>query len=305
MNHIRISTYCMLLFFSSLSWSLRAQEGLLDELEQMQPQEKEYVTAAFKSTRVVNGHSIEILAPGALEFRIAHRFGALNGGAYNLWGLDQASMRIGLDYGLTNWLMFGAGRSTYQKTYDGFVKLRLLRQSKGVNAMPVSLLYFGSTSVNSLKWEDPERNNYFSSRLAFVHQIIIGRKFNENFSMQLSPTLVHKNLVSGALTPNDSYALGMAGRYKVGKRVALSGEYYYRIPSNKDPAFDDYYNSLSVGVDIETGGHVFQFHLTNALPMVEKGFITETNESWTDKGIHLGFNITREFTTNAKKRKDW
>jgi hypothetical protein len=281
----------------------RAQDDLEALLNTDKPK-KEFVRGTFKGTRVINLQSVEKVAPGALQFLIQHRFGPINGGAYQLYGLDQATIRFALEYGITKFLMAGIGRSSFGKTYDGFVKASLIRQSKGSNSIPFSLLYFGSTALNTLKWADPGIKNYFSSRLSYTHQIIIGSKVNESFSIEIVPTLIHKNLVEAANDPNGIYAIGAGLRYKLSKRMSLNMEYVYRIPpkDKSAPSYVNYYNSFSLGLDIETGGHVFQLHLTNSLPMIEKGFIAETSERWGNGGIHLGFNISRDFILKSKKK---
>ena len=261
----------------------------------------DYATATFKASRIINGHSIEQMKKRQLDFRISHRFGPLNDGAYGLFGLDQSKIHFSLEYGVTDWLMLGVGRGSLNKTYDSFAKFRLLRQSSGAKSMPISLSYFTSVELNTLKFQDPTRTNYFSSRLAFVHQLLIARKFNDKFSFQLSPTFIHRNLVKTELDMNDVYAMGFGARYKLSKRLSLNAEYYYNYnPNNK---FQDtkYYNSASVGVDIETGGHVFQIMLTNSLGMREGSFIPQTTDDWFDKGIHLGFNISRVFSFQKDK----
>jgi hypothetical protein len=278
-------------------------ESLLDSNEE---KKVEYTKATFKSSRVVNLHSVEKVATGALEFRISHRFGTLNGGSYQLWGLDQATIRLGLDYGISDWLMVGLGRSTYEKTYDFFVKANLTRQSTGARQMPVSVLYFGSVAINTLRPDAlGSREMDFQNRLSYVNQVIIGRKFSEAFSLQLSPTFVMRNMTPMSLTRSDNlWALGAAGRLKLSKRVALNAEYVYRLPPTESRAlaeFNNYYNSLSIGFDIETGGHVFQFHVSNSSPMIEKGFLAETTGDWTNGGVHIGFNITRNFQLGNKK----
>lgn len=312
---MKATRFCILLVLISSSTFVQAQDELdklLDEQESKE-KKKEYVTAAFKATRVINLQSLEKKAPGALEFRIAHRFGALNGGAYQLLGLDQATMRLSLEYGINRFVMAGFGRSTYEKTYDVYAKTTIIQQQKGARNLPFSLLYYFNVAANGLKWQDPSRTNYFSSRLSYVHQLIIGSKVSESFSFQLSPTVTHKNLVpnnqdqngTGFFGQNNFYAIGAAGRIKVSKRMAITAEYIYRLPpADKTAAtYAPFYNSLSVGVDIETGGHVFQFHLTNSLSMFDRAFITETGQSWTNGGIHLGFNITRDFTLKKNTKK--
>lgn len=257
----------------------------------------DYTTATFKASRIINGHSIEQMKKKQLDFRISHRFGTLNSGVYGLWGLDQSVIHFSLEYGLTNWLMVGAGRGSMNKTYDSFAKFRLLRQSSGVKWMPASLSYFTSIELNTLKFPTrPEgASNYFSSRIAYIHQLLIARKFNERLSFQLSPTFIHRNLVKSELDQNDIYSMGASARYKLSKRLAVNAEYYYTYNPNAKFLETRYYNSASVGLDIETGGHVFQIMLTNSQGMREGSFIPQTTDNWLDKGIHLGFNISRVF----------
>ncbi len=254
---------------------------------------KNYTYATFKTTRVVNGQSVENASKGTLLFLISHHFGPANSGAYNFFGLDQSTIRFGLEYGLSDRLCIGVGRSSYEKTFDGFLKYKLLRQSTGYRAMPLSVSLFASTDLYSTKWQDPTRTNFFWSRVTFVYQALIARKISNNLSLQLSPTLVHKNLVPGLKDKNDLYALGFGGRYKLSERISLNAEYFYLL---NQPATSVNVNSLSVGVDIETGGHVFQLHFTNSQPMFERGFITETVGKWSKGNIFFGFNISRAFT---------
>lgn len=258
----------------------------------------EYASAAFKANRVINLHSIESTAAGVFDFKISHRFGMLNQGAYDLFGLDNASIRIGGDYGLTKSITIGAGRSSYEKTYDGFVKLRLLRQSTGKKVMPVTASVLATAAIQTLRWQNPDRDNFFSSRLYYTFQVIVGRKFSDAFSLQLSPTLVHRNLVKVRTESNDVLALAAAGRIKLNKRIAVNAEYTYVLPDQLAPG---YRNALSIGFDIETGGHVFQLHFTNSTSMIEKGFVTQTTGNWLDGGIHFGFNVSRVFTVRKPK----
>jgi predicted porin len=293
---------CLSLFQIAISSQLYAQEDLLTLLEKdtVQKQQKEYTYATFKSTRVINGQSVETQKARVLQFLISHRFGRLNSGAYNFFGLDDATIRLGLEYGINDVLTIGIGRSSLEKTYDGFVKYKLLRQSTGAGAMPVSVVLFASTAINTLTFNEPERDNLFSSRLSYTYQVIIGRKFSEKLSLQLSPTVVHRNLVAGALDQNDVYAAGVAGRYKLTKRTSLNAEYFYILPGK---TADDYYNSLSLGFDIETGGHVFQLHFTNSQGMIEKFFVPATNGNWLKGDIYFGFNISRVFSLKKEDRK--
>ena len=219
-----------------------------------------------------------------------------NTGIYELFGLDQASIRFGLEYGVVDWLSLGFGRSSYKKTYDGFLKFRILRQSSGARKMPLTLSYYVSTAVTSLKWEDlgvSERTNYNSSRFSYAHQLFIARKFNSNLSLQLMPSLIHKNLVPTAEDKNDIFSIGIGGRYKITNRMSINAEYYYTPPEQMSYEFDQ---PLSLGLDLETGGHVFQLHFSNAAAFFESGYITETQGSWGKGDIYFGFNISRVFT---------
>jgi hypothetical protein len=275
--------------------SLSAQDDLMNMLKDTTAAETNYATATFKSTRVMNGHSIERMAPGQLDVRISHRFGLLNSGAYEFFGLDQSNIHLSLEYGITKWLMVGFGRGSYEKTFDGFAKFSILRQSSGARVMPVSVSVMTSVAATSLKWADPARKNYFSSRLSYVGQLLIGRKISQAFSLQLAPTFVHRNLVPTELDPNDLYALGAGGRMKLTKRISINAEYYYMF-NQRSYMSQTVYNPLAIGFDIETGGHVFQLLFTNSLGMIEKQFIGETTGNWLKGGIHFGFNISRVFT---------
>lgn len=278
---------CVLL--STTVWGQDDLEALLNADEVPEIHLSKY---AFKSTRIINGHSIENVAAGVLDFRILHRFGAINGGAYELFGLDQANMRMSFDYGINDRLQIGIGRSNIGKEYDGLVKYKILRQSTGARNMPISLSWVSGGLINSQRWADPNRENLFSSRLSYYHQILIARKFNETFSLQLSPTVVHRNLVPTRDIPNDVFAMGVGGRVKLSNRVATTFDYFYVLPGQ----LPNHRNSLSVGFDIETGGHVFQLHFTNSRGLNERQFITGQNGSWTAGDIHFGFNLSRVFT---------
>ena len=279
----------------ALHFTAAAQDttDLMKMLENDIEKTTDYTTATFKTTRLINGHTVENVGKGVMDVKISHRFGKVNGGGYELFGLDNATMRLGFDFGLTNYLMVGVGRSTFQKTYDAFFKVKILRQSKGKRVMPITLSYVPTVALKTLKFEDPARKNYFSSRLFFSHQLIIGRKFSEGTSLQIMPTYIHQNLVQLAIDPNDLLAIGIGGRQKLSKRISLNVEYYYQVPGYK---LQNTTNSLSVGFDIETGGHVFQLHFTNSQGMSERTFIAETTGDWGKGDIFFGFNISRVFT---------
>lgn len=269
-------------------------QDLLDDLDsEEETTEIERVSASFKNSRVVNLQSIETVAPGVLDFRISHRFGRINGGAYELFGLDNAAMRMAFEYGVTDRFTLAFARSAYEKTYDGALKYKILWQTKGSNKMPISLVWYSNMSYNSLRYTGLTYERTFDTRLNYVHQLIIGRKFNNDFTMEILPTIVHRNFVETAAEENTVYAIAAAGRYKLNKRLSVNAEYAYVLENQLRSEFK---NSLSIGVDIETGGHVFQLHLTNSPQMVDKAFIAETQGDWGMGDIHFGFNISRVFT---------
>jgi hypothetical protein len=274
-------------------------QSILDEMDDETPK-TQYAFATFKATRIIMGQSVENTAKGELNFLIEHNFGRVNLGPYEFFGLDQANMRLGFDYGINDWLNVGVGRSSYEKTYDGFVKARILRQSSGDRNMPVTVTFYSNIMLNSLKWQDTSRTNYFTSRLSYTAQLLIARKFSNTFSLQLMPTYIHKNLVPRIIDQNDIFALGAGARVKVTQRTSLTGEYYYLLPGQ---TADDYKNCLSLGVDLETGGHVFQLRISNAQPMFERGFITETSGKWSKGDIYFGFTINRVFTIVKPKEE--
>jgi hypothetical protein len=205
---------------------------------------------------------------------------------------------MGFDFGITKNLMLGIGRSTNKKEFDGFLKYRIMHQATGPQSVPFSLLAAVGSTLQALKWNDPSKGYVFSDRMAYYYQIIIGRKFSDRISLQLSPTLLHRNLASTANDPNDLYALGAGGRLKLSKRISLNLDYYYRFNPN---TADETHNPLSVGFDFETGGHVFQLHFTNAVGMNERMFLTETTNDWAKGDIQFGFNLSRIFQIKKKK----
>ena len=289
----------VLLIIPFIQINLIAQDDLLDILDAEVDEEVDYAAYTFKSTRIINGHSIEQMKKRQLDFRINHRFGELKSGSYELWGLDNALINLCFEYGITDWFMVGIRRGTYQKTYDGSLKFKILRQSKGIKVMPFTVSYYTNMSINTLKVTDPNIEDIFANKLAFAHQILIARKFSERISLQLSPSFIHRNLVNDD-EENDVYAIGFGGRYKFARRVALTFEYFY---SSHTANNDKFYNPLAFGFDIETGGHVFQVFATNSKPMVEKGFLAETTGSWTDGGVYFGFNMSRVFAIRKKSHK--
>lgn len=288
-------------FLASTSYVMLAQSP--DDLLNMvaEAPKKEYTTATFKTTRLINFHTVEVLSRRSLDFRISHRFGDFNTGAYNAWGVDGgANIRLALEYCHGSRLMFGAGRTSGKKIADGFLKYRLLRQTTEGGGMPVSVTLFTSvynTFLQNVQINGENKYQSVSDRLSYCHQIMVGRKFSSRFSFQLTAAMVHINLVEKITDKNDCFVLGGVTRFKFAKRQAITLEYGYRL--NKYSK-DKFYDSFGIGYDLETGGHVFQIHLTNSFGLTEDQYFMYTNSSWDNWGIRLGFNISRVFSLQRR-----
>lgn len=296
-----------LLLVLVLPFGAVAQDELMDILNEVTPKEEEpinYTIATFKTTRLCIGQSVETNSEGVLNVLIGHRFGRVNGSAKEFFGLDNATIRLGLEYGITDNLNIGFGRSSFEKTYDGFLKYRVLRQSTGRKKMPLTMTLFASMAIKSQDWPDENRKNYFTSRMYYAFQIMLARKFSERLSFQLTPTLIHRNLVATKADKNDVFAIGAGGRVKVSRSVSINAEYNFVIPGQISSPIggQKVRDSYALGVDIETGGHVFQIHVTNARGIIEKMYFTETNGDITKGDLHIGFNISRVFTTYDKNK---
>jgi hypothetical protein len=272
-------------------------ESLMTGLEDSTPVTQK-VTGAFKSTRVINAHSIEMLAKGNLDFRILHRFGFVSDGIKQFFGLDQASMRMSFDYGITNNFTIGIGRSTFRKEIDMFAKTRIVQQTRGAKEFPFSLVVAAGYAVHTeesftaVKPDIADRSSYYL-------QSIIGRKFNSKFSMQLSPIFVHTNFPVVLTDDQNIFAIGGGLRYKVSKRMAVTLDYHK--PFGK---LDDSFTApLSIGVDIETGGHVFQLHFSNTTGMNERAYVTQTTGDFFKGDIRFGFNLSRMFKIGKTQKK--
>ncbi len=285
---------CLLLAVVTVYHAAISQDDLLKELDSQTPNNT-LIESTFKGSRLVNGQTVETRGKGELEFIFSHRFGALNSGSYNLYGLDQAAVRLGLEYGITDRLGIGFGRSSSDKMMDYYVRYKLLRQQ--TNGMPVTVTGFGYASI---RLAAPGDATSINDRTAYVTQLLIARKFSPQLSLQLMPTFVHKNAVDKTIESNDQLAIGVGGRFKISRSVAITSEYYHRLDvKNTNP----YKNSIGFGVEIETGGHVFQLLLSSSQRITERTFITESTGDFFNGDIHLGFNVTRAFQLKKPKSK--
>lgn len=289
--------------FLFISNSLFSQDSLEDILGSTTSSAKP-ISTTFSSTRIVNSHSVEMIPKGVGEFRISHRFGTIEEGFYDIFGLDQAKIRLGYDYGITDKIMVGFGRNSHKKVYDIFGRFSFLNQTID-NSTPITLQYLFASSMKTLRYG---KKIPFMQRFAQINQVLIAKKIN-NLSLQIMPSImIHeyegydKKIFSG---------VGAAARYLVGKRVAINIEYFARLRHNENGSqefnriFNENYNSLGLGIDIEAGGHVFQFHFSNTNTMNEQAFMFETDKTWEKGEICFGFNILREFSNNKKSEKKW
>ncbi len=293
-----------LLFYSFLLFSntsfLAQEEDLLKFIEEKP--KKEPVMATFKTTRLINFHTVEVVGRRALDFRISHRFGDFNSGAFNAWGIDGgANIRLALEYSNDARLMFGLGRTSARKIVDGFVKYRLLRQTIN-KGMPLSVTLFSSAFHTFERTNLGGMNKYqtFYDRLSYCNEIMVARKFNAKFSLQLLGAMIHYNLVDNITEGNNCYLVGSLARYKVTTRQAITIEYAHRLNSYSK---NKYYDSFGIGYDLETGGHVFQIHLTNSFGLTENQYFMYTTSSWQNWGIRLGFNISRVFGLGGRNQE--
>ncbi len=278
----------VILFSSNPLW---AQEDLLNEFD-IPADEK--VSSVFNSTRVVSISSTEILPSKSLEFRIAHRFADFSKGFENLFGFDgPASILFSLDYSVLDRLTLGIGRTNINQNLNFNLKYAWLQQTKG-NKIPLSVVSFNQLNITHRKEQFIGEFRYFTNRINYLNQVLISKKFNNRFSGQISPTYMFQSLVDLKSDKHHLFALPMAARYKVSKRVSIVGEYAPRL-NTYNSQHSNLYNSLSLGVDIETGGHVFQLFLTNSTAINDFQVITQTNTSWQENSFRIGFNISRVF----------
>lgn len=290
-----------LIISSSSSFFAQSPDDLLSMVEEKP--KKEFVNATFKTTRLINFHTVEVLSKRSLDFRISHRFGDFNSGAYNAWGIDGgANIRLALEYCHGSRLMFGVGRTSGKKIADGFLKYRLLKQTTKGGGMPVSVTLFTSvyhTFMQNVIIDGENKYQTIPDRLSYCNQIMIGRKFSSRFSFQLTAAMVHFNLVDKISDKNDCFVIGGVTRFKFAKRQAITVEYGLRL--NKYSK-EKYYDSFGIGYDLETGGHVFQIHLTNSFGLTEDQYFMYTNTTWENFGVRLGFNISRVFSLQGKHK---
>lgn len=278
-----------IVFFLLISFCAFSQEDLLAEIDTDSTQ-NHVVESAFKSLKIINLESTKLASKGDFYFIVAHRFGSVKSGFENFFGLDDANTQIKFLYGVNDWLTVHVSRSGFQKSYEGAVKYRLTNQIN--NGFPFTIVGFNSIVVNGELDEDLLPKMTFNNRLNYTTQILISRKFSDKFSFELAPTFFHENYVVNDNQDNSQFAIGAGGRYKISNRVALTMDYAAHLNRASNALT---HNPLSVGVDVETGGHIFQMHFTNAQAMHETGYLGNAYGDWGDGNIYFGFNLVRVF----------
>ncbi|MFS4483201.1 DUF5777 family beta-barrel protein [Hyunsoonleella sp. 2307UL5-6] len=278
-----------LLFIFCLPLLLHAQDDLLNEID-TDSTINQYADAAFKGLQIVNFQSTKLVADDTFVLVVAHRFGNLKNGIDTFFGLDEAVTRLNFIYGISDNLNIGISRSSFQKIYEGSIKYRIVKQSS--NGFPLTIVGFNAVLVNTSFEKESFPLIEFSDRLGYTSQILISRKVNTNLSLEFAPTLFHEGLVSVNEQDNTQFALGFGGRYKLTKRWSLNIDYGLHLNRAENSPFK---NPLSIGFDLETGGHVFQLHFTNAQGMNTNSFLGQTTGDWTDGDVFFGFNLSRTF----------
>ncbi len=286
--------------FLVLSTTALAQDDLLAELESATDTNQD-VIAAFKGLKVVNFESTKLVGKKDFVLVVAHRFGTVKNGIDDFFGLDGAVTQLKFIYGVNDWLNLGVARSSLQKTYGVHAKYRLINQQ--TEGSPVTVVGYNLVSINTALDSDLFDNLNFSDRLTYTTQVLVSRKVSEKLSLLVAPTFIHENLATRSTVvtdteiqtfdeENNQFAVGLGGRYKLTKRWSINVDYGIHLNRNKNSNFN---NPFSIGFDLETGGHVFQMHFTNAQPMFEDGFIVRGAGDWTDGDFFFGFNLSRTF----------
>jgi hypothetical protein len=273
----------LFLFLPFLSF---AQNDLLSEIDTTLS--KQTVTSAFKALKIVNLESTKLAAKGDLYFIVAHRFGSVKDGFEGFYGLDNANTQIKFLYGLKDWLTISGARN--ELAYDFSVKYRLMEQVE--DGFPVAIVGFNSLAINNTLKESLYPNMSFENRLIYVTQLLVSRKISDRLSLELAPTYFHENFVADDLQDNSQYAIGIGGRYKITNRWSINADYAAHLNRASGSI---YKNPLSIGVDLETGGHVFQMHFTSSQGIHEAGYLGQSTGDWTKGNVFFGFNLARVF----------
>ncbi len=265
-----------------------SQDDLLTEID-VESESSTTVSYVFKGLKIINFESTKLVGKGGFYFVVSHRFGSVKNGFENLFGLDEAVTHLNFIYGLTEGINLSASRSSNQKIYELASKFRIIKQSE---RFPFSVVGYTSVLANTALSTDNLPKLEFKHRLSYVAQLLISRKVNNKLSLQFTPTFFHDNYVVNDLQDNSQYGLIFGGRYKIGKRWSFNLEYGTHLNRAKNSLYN---NPLSLGFDLETGGHVFQLHFTNSQFMNANGVMGNSTGDWSEGDFYFGFNISRSF----------
>ena len=271
------------LFLATMAYS---QEDLLKDLDSTQVEDS-YAAATFKALQVVTLQTTKMAAKKEFYFVVSHRFGTVKDGFDSFFGLDNATTKLGGIYGVTDWLSVSLSRHTLNKMYETGLKYRMARQSAN---FPVDIVGYSVADINTFLEKDQYPGLEFKHSTTYVQQLLVSRKINERLSLELVPSFIHKNLYNPTIENDNQFSFGGGGRYKITKRLSVNLEYMHNFDT---PGF--YENPLSVGLDIETGGHVFQLIFTNSQSMSESGYLTNASGNWGKGDFFFGFNLYRVF----------
>lgn len=298
--------------------NISAQDDLLKMLDTVAPDAgNNKVTAMFKTTKIISLQTPQTVGEGELDFRITHRFGSMgvasNGGVHTLYGFDAAEdIRFSFDYGITDKFQVGVGRSKKSENLDGSLKYRFMEQTLD-NKVPLTICAYSIASLTPVRESQlypgadstwVAENNEFAHRMVYTTQILFARKFSNWLSMSVAPGYTHRNYVlgivnadNGTTDENDLFSISAGLRLKVSRSVSILADYFLVMSDyRKSNTLNPYYAPLALGVEIETGGHVFHINLTNSSGIIENYFIPNSPDSWKDGGYKFGFNISRVFT---------
>lgn len=282
-----------------IAFGIKAQDDLEALLLNKMDKTVEYTYGTFLSTHVLNNQSTEMLNKHGIGFRISHQFGNIASGANKFFGFDDANSFMEVNYAISDWCNIGLGRATINESAHGFSKFRLLRQSKGARVMPVSAILLLNGNYTTRKYDDPERDKNVANRLDYTTQLIIARKIRSQFSSQLIPTYIHRNLVGTKNDRNNILALGIGATYKIRKKFSFNLEYF--LVQNHDTPSTKYYNPLSLGIGYQTSRHAMELFVTNAYGITENNYIANTINNFNKSDIRIGFNISTVFSLKSKK----
>lgn len=266
-----------------------SQDDLLDELDQDSVVDKS-INSSFEALKIINIESTKVAGKGDFYFLIAHRFGTIKNGIDDLFGLDAATIKFSFFYGISDKLQLGAARSEFHKTYDLNAKYKIAKQIE--DGFPFTITSFSSLGIDTFLDKDDLPNLEFQHRLTYLSELLISKKFNDEFALQIAPIFIHENLVTNSKQDNNQFAVALAGSYKISKSISITGEF---VPHLNRASNSDFNDVLSLGIDWQVGGHVFQLMFTNSQQLNDSHYVTNATGDWSDGDVFFGFNLYRVF----------